>query len=83
MVWSGGTVASPSALEPAPFWRELSPMERDHLASAAGEPYRDPTGTAEPASILARRLEAQAAALASGERFSSGAWRRHWGVDQG
>lgn len=83
MVWSGGTVASPTALEPAPFWRELSPMERDHLASAAGEPYRDPTGAARAASILASRLAAQAAALAGGERLSSSAWRRRWGVDQG
>jgi hypothetical protein len=82
--WSGGTLASPLALEsqpPAahggqPLWRPLTPMEHDHLASAAGEPYRDPTGTADAATILANRLAAQAEALASGRRLASSAWRR-------
>ena len=64
----------------APLWRELSAMERDHLASAAGEPYRDPSGTASASAILTNRLDAQATALASGARTSSGAWRRRWGV---
>lgn len=83
--WSGGTVASPAplgsaALVPSPLWRELSAMERDHLASAAGEPYRDPNGTATASAILTSRLEAQATAFASGMRTSSSAWRRRWGV---
>jgi tRNA U34 5-methylaminomethyl-2-thiouridine-forming methyltransferase MnmC len=97
-LWSGGTMASPRPLakgppgiRPAteespnamPCWRELSPMERDHLASAAGEPYRDPSGSADAATILASRQAAQARALASGSRVSSGAWRRRWGVERG
>lgn len=83
--WSGGTMASPAplvsvALAPSSLWRELSAMECHHLASAAGEPYRDPTGTATASAILTRRLEAQVTALASGTRTSSSAWRRRWGV---
>jgi tRNA U34 5-methylaminomethyl-2-thiouridine-forming methyltransferase MnmC len=97
-LWSGGTVASPTRLgagptrdgvdrdgapRAGPLWRELSAMERDHLASAAGEPYRDPTGTADSATILASRLAAQADALARGTRASSSAWRQRWGVGRG
>lgn len=92
-LWSGGTVASPSPLaidapdegaSTAPaLWRDLSLMEREHLLSAAGEPYRDPNGTDDAATILARRLRTQQAALASGERGCSGAWRRRWGVQRG
>jgi tRNA U34 5-methylaminomethyl-2-thiouridine-forming methyltransferase MnmC len=88
--WSGGTLASPAPLGSAPLvpdslgpsllWRELSAMEFDHLASAAGEPYCDPTGKADAAAIFRSRLEAQAAALASGARTSSSAWRRRWCV---
>ncbi|MBM5817307.1 MAG: SAM-dependent methyltransferase [Cyanobacteria bacterium K_Offshore_surface_m2_239] len=91
-LWSGGTVASPSPLasdspagdRPAAqsLWRELSLMEREHLRSAAGEPYRDPDGTDDAATILARRSQAQRAALASGARGCSGAWRRRWGVER-
>jgi tRNA U34 5-methylaminomethyl-2-thiouridine-forming methyltransferase MnmC len=88
--WSGGTVASPSPLGVGPreaegragLWRELSAMEREHLASAAGEPYRDPSGTANAAAILASRSQAQSAALARGERLPSSAWRRRWGVER-
>ncbi|MEB3243407.1 MAG: MnmC family methyltransferase [Cyanobacteriota bacterium] len=78
--WSGGTVASRQPLGPSPLWRELSAMERDHLASGAGEPYRDPSGRADAATILSRRAAAQAAALASGRRGPSSAWRRRWGL---
>ena len=78
--WSGGTLASAVPLGPSPLWRDLSPMERDHLVSGAGEPYRDPSGTAEATAILNSRQEAQAAARASGRRGSSSAWRRRWGV---
>ena len=78
--WSGGTLASATPLGPSPLWRDLSAMERDHLASGAGEPYRDPSGTAEATAILNGRQEAQAAARASGRRGSSSAWRRRWGV---
>jgi tRNA U34 5-methylaminomethyl-2-thiouridine-forming methyltransferase MnmC len=56
-------------------------MELEHLASSAGEPYRDPTGTGTAAEILASRQRAQAAALANGSRGSSGAWRRRWGLE--
>ncbi|MEB3318081.1 MAG: MnmC family methyltransferase [Cyanobacteriota bacterium] len=85
MAWSGGTLASPTGLG-APscgvtsLWRELTGMERDHLASSAGEPYRDPSGSGDAATILACRQAAQAEALASGRRASSSAWRQRWGV---
>lgn len=82
-VWSGGTVASPSPLPPDPLWRPFTAMERDHLASTAGEPYRDPSGAAEAATILSSRLAAQAEALARGRRTSSSAWRQRWGVGRG
>jgi tRNA U34 5-methylaminomethyl-2-thiouridine-forming methyltransferase MnmC len=65
------------------LWRDLTEMERDHLASAAGEPYRDPSGSADAATILASRVAAQATALANGTRFPSTVWRRRWGVERG
>ncbi len=78
--WSGGTVASPRPLPPTALWRPLSGMEHDHLASSAGVPYRDPGADASAEQILTRRRRAQAEALASGARGSSGAWRRRWGL---
>jgi tRNA U34 5-methylaminomethyl-2-thiouridine-forming methyltransferase MnmC len=78
--WSGGTLASFKPIDISPLWGRLSPMELDHLASAAGEPYRDPTAAADSASILASRRAAQADALSKGKRASSSAWRRRWGV---
>jgi len=78
--WSGGTVASPAPWPASPLWRPLTAMEREHLASTAGEPYRDPGGAAPAAAILATRQASQAAALAAGRRASSGAWRRRWGL---
>jgi len=75
--WSGGTVASRARMEPSPLWRPLSAMERDHLASSAGEPYRDPTGTATAQAILDNRREAQAC----GSRSSGSTWRKRWGVN--
>jgi len=82
-IWSGGTLASPMPLEPSRLWRPLSPLEREHLASSAGEPYRDPDGRATAAAIHSRRQLAQAAGLARGERQASGAWRRRWGLTAG
>lgn len=79
-IWSGGTMASPCAFPPSALWRELSAMEREHLASSAGEPYRDPSGTATTEQILVARQQAQAESLATGRRGSSSAWRRRWGV---
>ena len=79
-VWSGGTLASPQPLPPATPWRPLTPMEQEHLASSAGEPYRDPSGHADAATMLAARQVAQAQALASGCRSPSSAWRRRWGL---
>jgi len=78
--WSGGTLASRAALEPSTVWRQLTAMEFEHLACSAGEPYRDPSGTAEAAAIQAYRREAQADSLARGERSPSSAWRRRWGL---
>ena len=80
--WSGGTVASPGPLPACALWRPLSPMEQEHLASGAGEPYRDPTGKGTAEEILANRRHAQAEALARGSRCSSSAWRRRWGVER-
>ncbi|MFM7266171.1 MAG: MnmC family methyltransferase [Cyanobium sp.] len=93
--WSGGTVASPSALQgmedpntnPArdPAWladgplRPLSPMEEEHLATRAALPYRDPSGHATAAAILAERQARQQGA--AGE--SSSAWRRRWAPQLG
>lgn len=79
-IWSGGTLASPMPLQPSRLWRPLSPMEREHLASSAGEPYRDPDGRATAATIHRRRQLAQAAGLARGEREASAAWRRRRGL---
>ena len=78
--WSGGTLASRAPLAPSAVWRRLTAMEREHMACSAGEPYRDPSGTAEAAAIQAYRREAQADSLARGERTPSSAWRRRWGL---
>jgi tRNA U34 5-methylaminomethyl-2-thiouridine-forming methyltransferase MnmC len=81
--WSGGTLASRAPLAPSAVWRRLTAMEREHLACSAGEPYRDPTATANAADILHQRRIAQAKALALGERSTSSAWRKRWGLQQG
>ncbi|MCS5699983.1 MnmC family methyltransferase [Cyanobium sp. FGCU-52] len=73
--WSGGTVASPSPLASDGVLRGLSPMEREHMASRAGEPYRDPHGQAGAAEILAARARAQAVSGAE----SGSAWQRRLG----
>ncbi len=78
-VWSHGTVAAPALEASSPWWRPLSLMEREHLASRAGEPYRDPGGQAESSVILAHRQRAQA--LSGAEPAS--AWRRRWGLHGG
>lgn len=75
--WSGGTAASPRTLDCGAWLRPLTAMEEEHLRTRAGEPYRDPTGRADAAAILAERLRAQAG---SG-RSSTGAWRRRWGLE--
>lgn len=72
--WSGGTVASPSPLASDGVLRGLSPMEREHMASRAGEPYRDPDGQAGAVVILAARERAQAVSSAE----SGSAWQRRW-----
>lgn len=72
--WTVGTVASPSSLPIARTLRPLSAMEREHIASRAGEPYRDLGGSASAAQIHADRAAAQ---RHSGEPSAS-AWRRRW-----
>lgn len=57
--WSAGTVASPAPLAPHPALRPLGPIEREHLASRAAVPYRDPTGRGSAAEILERRRREQ------------------------
>jgi tRNA U34 5-methylaminomethyl-2-thiouridine-forming methyltransferase MnmC len=81
--WSGGTVASHHHLTPSVLWRPLCSMELEHMSCSAGEPYRDPTATANAADILHQRRIAQAKALALGERSTSSAWRKRWGLQQG
>ena len=81
--WSGGTVASHQHLAPLVLWQPLSSMELEHMSCSAGEPYRDPTATANAAAILHQRRIAQAKALALGERSTSSAWRKRWGLHQG
>lgn len=80
-LWSFGTAASRTALLDSgaaggsPL-RPLSAMEREHLGTRAAEPYRDPSGQASAAEILAARQRAQASSTAS----STSAWRRRWGL---
>jgi|688.fasta_scaffold227405_2 tRNA U34 5-methylaminomethyl-2-thiouridine-forming methyltransferase MnmC len=76
--WSYGTAASPTALASGgPVW-PLAPMELEHLHTRAAEPYRDPSGRATAAAILAARQRAQAASTAT----STSAWRRRWGLER-
>ena len=82
--WSGGTVASPTALpglaDPAEaLLRRLSPMEEEHLDTRAALPYRDASGSTPAAAILAERQARQQGA--AGE--SSSTWRRRWAAQLG
>lgn len=81
--WSFGTAASPGPLAPPPGadgpLRPLTPMELEHLATRAAEPYRDPSGRSGSAAILAARQRAQASSRAG----STSAWRRRWGLANG
>ena len=74
--WSGGTAASPSPLAEGAHLRSLSAMEREHMASRAGEPYRDPSGLASAKAIQQERREAQERSGAE----SGSAWQRRWSV---
>ncbi|MCX5967708.1 MAG: MnmC family methyltransferase [Cyanobacteria bacterium] len=76
MAWSAGTVASPTALPMAGVLRPLSPMELEHLACRAGEPYRDPSRQGTAAEILARRQQEQRLSTAEASRQ----WQRRWGL---
>ncbi|MCP9791929.1 MnmC family methyltransferase [Vulcanococcus limneticus] len=83
-LWSHGTAASPQALPvldgrglpPARILRALGPLELEHLQTRAAEPYRDPSGRAPAAEILAERQRAQGTSTAG----STSAWRRRWGL---
>jgi tRNA U34 5-methylaminomethyl-2-thiouridine-forming methyltransferase MnmC len=80
--WSAGTAASPATIPTdissmTPL-RPLSPMEREHMLSTAGETYRDPGGTATAEQMLAARARAQASSGAE----SSSAWQRRWGIER-
>lgn len=77
--WSSGTVAAPTALDDSFPLRCLTAMEWDHLYCAAAEPYRDPTGLASAATLLAERQLRQSQSKA----ISGSAWRRRWGVASG
>ena len=63
-----------------PWLRTLSPMELEHLATNAALPYRDPTGQALAAAILAERERRQQEQLAAGQFEPTSAWRRRWGL---
>jgi tRNA U34 5-methylaminomethyl-2-thiouridine-forming methyltransferase MnmC len=76
--WSYGTAASPTALASGGPLRPLAPLELEHLHTRAAEPYRDPSGQATAAAILAARQRAQAASKAT----STSAWRRRWGLER-
>ena len=76
--WSAGTAASPSPLPESPWLRPLLPMEREHIACRAGEPYRDPSGCGSAATLLAERRHRQAV---SGDE-PAGAWQRRWGTSR-
>ena len=75
--WSAGTASSPTPF-PADegVLRPLSAMEREHLLTRASEPYRDPSGSADAATIRQQRAERQQ--QHPGE--STSAWRRRWGL---
>ena len=77
--WSSGTVAAPTALGDCFPLRCLTAMEADHLFCSAAEPYRDPTGQACAATLLAERQLRQSQSNA----ISGSAWRRRWGVASG
>jgi hypothetical protein len=76
--WSAGTVASPSALPCNSPLRGLSAMEREHMASRAGEPYRDPDGGGAAAQLLDARARCQS--LSAAEPASQ--WQRRWGASR-
>lgn len=78
--WSGGTAASPGPLTGRPLLRPLTAMEEEHLRTNAAEPYRDPSGTADRATILRQRQEAQRLAMQRGGVEGTSEWRRRWGV---
>lgn len=63
-----------------PWLRTLSPMELEHLATNAALPYRDPTGQAAAAAILAERERRQQEQLLAGQLEPTSAWRRRWGL---
>lgn len=81
--WSGGTAASPTALDGDPRLRPLSPMEREHLGTNAAEPYRDPSGEGSRSAILQERQRRQRQRLEAGGVEPTGAWRRRWGLTGG
>jgi tRNA U34 5-methylaminomethyl-2-thiouridine-forming methyltransferase MnmC len=73
--WSAGTAAGFRPLAPHRSLRPLEPFELEHLASRAGLPYRDPSGSADAAEILERRRREQARSPAPPARRPPG--QRH------
>jgi len=78
--WSGGTAASPEVLLTSSWLRALSPMEREHLATNAAVPYRDPTAQASRAEILQQRSTHQREHLSDNSLEPTSVWRRRWGL---
>lgn len=78
----GVDLSDPDALpaEVNNWLRPLSPMEREHLATHAAVPYRDPTGQAPAALILDEREWRQRELQLAGQLEPTSAWRRRWGL---
>jgi hypothetical protein len=53
-------------------------MEREHMASRAGEPYRDPDGACGVAQLLDERARRQSQSTAE----PASHWQRRWGASR-
>ncbi len=77
--WSSGTVGisnknNKGIKDNSKFYRNLSPMEEEHLLTKAAIPYRDPTGNSTSKVILRRRSIEQS--LSRNEPTTN--WKRRW-----
>jgi tRNA U34 5-methylaminomethyl-2-thiouridine-forming methyltransferase MnmC len=70
--WSQGTIAAFDGQTLPP----LSLMEQEHLQTRAAIPYRDPTLSDSPATILERQQREQQ----QSQRESTSSWRRRWHI---
>ena len=81
--WSSGTLAIRPSQENDPpntstTWRCLSKMEKEHLLTSAGIPYRDPNGKSNATEIHNRRRIEQ-----ENRNFeSTNSWKKRWESSQ-